>query len=101
MVGRYNKDNGNKAHTNPALSVLTFNVSDDILDMLAYGKSRGWWCSRSEGMRIALGRMLPIIIQENIDTKGTIQDSIEIELDPNKKYVEIPGRGYIEILGEA
>lgn len=104
-MGRYNRNNKfrEKQGTNPRLSILTFNISDELLDMLAFGKARGWWCSRSEGIRVALGRSLPIIMKEYEAMNLKIVENLQFqgELDPDKEYVKIPGRGYIEIVGEA
>ena len=87
------------------LSCLTVNISDESLDMLGFGISQGWWASRSEGVRVALGKALPKIMEEKMLMKQKIEEKIEnhveTTLDPNKNYVKIPGRGYIEIIGEA
>ena len=107
-MGRYNRNSKSKAKmlragVNPTLSILTINISDELLDMLELGKSRGWWCSRSEGIRVALGRGLSIILDEReaINQKIIEQLYPRDKLDPNKIYVQIPGRGFIEIIGEA
>lgn len=107
LMGRYNKHDTNKSkygtNINKSLSVLTFNISDDLLDMLEYGKSRGWWVSRSEGMRCALRAGLSIVMEEHEAMNLKIIEKLQQDntLDPNKKYVRLPGRGYIEIIGEA
>ena len=104
-MGRYNRNNKYRERngTNPNLSILTFNAPDELLDMLAFGKARGWWCSRSEGIRVALRRGLPIIFQEYEAMNQKIVENLQLqgELNPEKEYVNIPGRGYIEVIGEA
>ncbi len=102
-MGRYNKSDSNRSGTNPALSVLTFNTSDELLDMLNYGKARGWWCSRSEGMRVALRRGLAIILEEHESLNQKVVENLrsQDELNPDKEYVKIPGRGYLEIIDVA
>ena len=106
-MGRYNKHDTTKSrygtNVNKKLSVLTFNISDDLLDMLVYGKSQGWWVSRSEGMRVALRRGLSIIVNEHEKLNLKVIESLQQDnsLDPEKEYIKIPGRGYIEIIGEA
>jgi len=102
-MGRYNNNKWNKEYKgNSKMSVITVNVSDEVLDILALGKAHGWWASRSEGVRVALGRSLPLIFNEKIAMNRKVYDIIiDNELDPNKDYVRIPGKGYIEIIGEA
>ena len=101
-MGRYVKTEGN---SNSMLSCLTVNISDESLDMLAFGISQGWWASRSEGVRVALGKALPKIMEEKMlmqqKIAEKIENHVETTLDPNKNYVKIPGKGYIEIIGEA
>ena len=103
-MGRY-ADHNKDRNGNPKLSNLTVNISDESLDMLAFGISQGWWASRSEGVRVALGKALPKILEEKMVMQQKIAEyiepHIETNLDPDKDYVKIPGRGYIEILGEA
>jgi metal-responsive CopG/Arc/MetJ family transcriptional regulator len=103
-MGRYNNGYCNRANgCNPKLSILTVNLSDEIMDMLEYGKAKGWWCSRSEGIRTCLSRILPQILQEHEEMEVKVIESLQEEhkLDPKKNYVKIPGRGYIEIIGVA
>ena len=106
-MGRYNKHDTNKSrygtNINKKLSVLTFNISDDLLDMLEYGKSQGWWVSRSEGMRNALSKGLSIIMGEHEALNQKVSENLlgDNGLDPSKEYIKIPGRGFIEIIGEA
>ena len=100
-MGKYNGRPNSKSKANPNLSNLTFNITDDILDALAYGQSRGWWATRSEGARVVMHRGLNIVIKEMTAMIEAIDSKIELNLDPNKKYVHIPNKGYIEILGEA
>jgi len=106
-VGRYNRNSKytqrNRTESNPRLSILTVNISDEILDMLAFGKARGWWCSRSEGVRVACARGLSILLEEREALNQKVLESLHPrdKLDPSKVYVMVPGRGYIEILGEA
>lgn len=99
-MGKYNS---RLAHprANPNLSNLTFNISDDILDGLAYGISRGWWATRSDGARVVMQKGLNFYFREKIEMKEKIEELLETNLDPSKKYVNIPDRGYIEIIGEA
>ena len=107
IMGRYNRNSKylqrQRTGANPKLSVLTFNISDELLDMLACGKARGWWCSRSEGIRVACARGLAIIADEHETLEQRVVESLQSrnKLDASKIYVKIPGRGYIEILGEA
>lgn len=104
-MGRYNRNNKyrNKQGTNPRLSIVTMNISDELLDLLLYGKAQGWWCSKSEGIRVGLSRGLPMIIHEHEAMNQKIVENLKIqgELDPDKEYIKVPGRGYIEIIGEA
>ena len=99
-MGKYNPRTANP-RSNPNLSNVTFNVSDDILDALNYGISRGWWVSLSEGVRVVMNRSLNLVFQEKLAMEREIIDKVETKLDPEKRYVNLPGRGYIEILGEA
>ena len=100
-MGRWS--NYNHHGHNKRMSILTINLSDELFDMLAFGKARGWWASRSEGIRVALGRGLPILIAEKEDMKALVLHSLKADnkLDPEKEYIRIPGRGYIERIGEA
>ena len=104
-MGRYNRNSKRKDGIipNPRLSIVTFNCSDELLDMLVYGKARGWWCSKSEGIRIGLTRGLPTIMHEHEEMNLKIVENLKSQgdLDPEKEYVKVPGRGYIEIIGEA
>ena len=102
-MGKYNaRGNPYKGRpANPNLSNLTFNITDDLLDGLAYGQSRGWWATRSEGARIVMHRGLNIVIKEFLEVVEMVDAKIETTLDPNKKYVNIPDKGYIEIIGVA
>ena len=94
----YNNQNHNKK-----MSILTINLSDELFDMLALGKARGWWASRSEGIRVALGRGLPILIEEKEEMQALVLHCLQAEnkLDPDKEYIRIPGKGFIEKIGEA
>ena len=100
-MGRWS--NYSKMNHNKRMSILTINLSDELFDMLALGKARGWWASRSEGIRVALGRGLPILIQEKEEMQELVLQSLQGDgkLDPKKDYIRIPGKGYIEIVGEA
>lgn len=100
-MGRWS--NYHQRDQNKAMSILTINLSDELFDMLALGKARGWWASRSEGIRVALGRGLPILIEEKENMKRLVLESLtkENKLDPKKVYIKIPNLGYVEKLGEA
>lgn len=102
-MGKYNKKPSMRRGvlTNPNLSLVSVNVSDDLLDGLTYGKSQGWWATRSEGARIVMDRGLTVVFKEKLDKKDEIESKIKTKLDPKKEYVQIPGKGYIEIIGEA
>lgn len=100
LMGKYNSK-ATRPRANPNLSSICLNITDDILDALTYGESRGWWATRSEGARIVMHRGLNIIFQEKFVMNEEIDKVIETNLDPKKKYVNIPGKGYIEIIGEA
>ena len=89
--------------SNPKLSIITFNVSDEIMDMIVLGIARGWWCSKSEGLRIACGRGLAGILKEREAINQKVVENLQFQggLDPTKEYAKVPGRGYVEIIGEA
>ena len=100
-MGKYNSRAYGTRKSNPNLSLVSLNVSDDILNGLAYGLAQGWWATRSEGARIIMNRGLNIVFREKILIIEEIDSKIELVLDPEKKYINIPGKGYIEIIGEA
>ena len=100
IMGKYNSKPSTRRGilTNPNLSLVSLNITDDILDGLTYGQSQGWWATRSGGARIVMHRGLNIIFQEKMKMNEEIDKAIETNLDPKKKYVNIPGKGYIEII---
>jgi len=103
-MGRYNNAKWNKEYkSNPKISIITVSVSDEILDLLAVGKAKGWWSSRSEGVRMGLSIGLTELLNERVAMRRIVLDNLKKEgkLDPGKKYVCIPDMGYIEIIGVA
>ena len=100
-MGKYNSRAYGGRKSNPNLSLVSLNISDDLLNGLAYGQSQGWWATRSEGARIVMNRGLNIMFREKIYIIEEIDSKIELNLDPEKNYVHIPGKGYLEIIGEA
>lgn len=104
-MGRYNNAKWNREYKgNSKMSVITINISDELLDILTLGKAKGWWASRSEGVRVGLGRGLPLLFNEKIAMTRKVLDDLSRDgekLDPGKNYIRIPGRGHVEIIGEA
>ena len=100
-MGRWSNYHARTA--NKHMSILTINLSDELFDMLALGKARGWWASRSEGIRVALGRGLPLLIKEKNKMNKLVLNSLseKEKLDPEKEYIRVPGLGYIERIGVA
>ena len=100
-MGKYNSRAYGTRKSNPNLSMVSLNVSDDILNGLAYGQAQGWWATRSEGARIVMNRGLNVVFKEKLTMIEEIDSKVVLNLDPEKDYVRVPGKGYIEILGEA
>lgn len=100
-MGKYNSRAYGNRKSNPNLSMVSLNVSDDILNGLAYGQARGWWATRSEGARITMNRGLNVVFKEKLAIIEEIDSKIKLTLNPEKNYVNVPGKGYLEIIGEA